>query len=231
MTALETPPGLPPRETLARPRRLSRRKKLIFGVLVLLVIGGIVAAGASKTAPKPEASPAAPALVAHGAVEPVAQATVASMNGGVVRSLRAQVGQTVDAGQVIAQISLPAQTETLVAPWTGTIMGLGVHRGDTIMPGAVVATMGDLSRYQVRTTDVDEYLIGQIRPGQQVSMTVEALDGRKLDGTVETVALAQQASGAGVTNYPVVIRLSVNDPDLRPSMTVRIVFSTREGPS
>jgi hypothetical protein len=96
------------------------------------------------------------------------------------------------------------------------------------MPGTVVAAIGDLSRYQVRTTDVDEYLIGQIEPSQQVSMTVEALDGRKLQGSVETVSLVQQqASSGSVANYPVVIQLSSNDPDLRPGMTVRVVFSPR----
>ena len=44
--------------------------------------------------------------------------------------------------------------------------------------------------------------------------------------TVDTVALTQQTSSAGVANYPVVIRLFANDPDLRPGMTVRITFSS-----
>jgi len=124
---------------------------------------------------------------------------------------------------------MPAQTEILMAPWRGTILGLNAHLGDTLMPGAVVATIGDLSRYQVRTTDVDEYLISQIQPDQQVSVTVEALDGRQLEGTVDTVGLAQQSSSAGVVNYPVVIRLFDIDPDVRPGMTVRIVFSPNRG--
>ncbi len=58
-------------------------------------------------------------------------------------------------------------------------------------------------------------------------MTVEALDGRKLQGTVETVALVRQVSSTGVANYPVVIQLAENDRDLRPGMTVRVVFSPR----
>ena len=45
----------------------------------------------------------------------------------------------------------------LVAPWRGTITDIPVHVGDTVPVGAVVASMGDLSRLQVETTDVDEF--------------------------------------------------------------------------
>ncbi len=232
MTALETRPktetksGKDGRTTL--PKRSHRRRNILLGVLaIVVVVAAIVAVAGAKTPPKPVAAPAPPALSAHGVVEPVAQATIATINGGVVRSLAVRVGQNVGEQQMIAEVATAAQTETLVAPWAGTIMGLNVQRGDTVMPGAVVATIGDLSRYQVRTTDVDEYLIAQIQAGQPVSMTVEALDGRKLEGIVDSVALVQQTSNSGVTNYPVIIRLSDNDQDLRPGMTVRVVFSPK----
>ena len=217
-----------------RRRPSSRRRTLLFaGVFAVLVIGiaALAAVRAGRSAPPPPTPTAAVTLSAHGTIEPVAQATIATMNGGVVRSLSVKVGETVGSQQEVAAISTPAQTEILVAPWAGTIMGLSAHLGDTLMPGAVVATIGDLSRYQVVTNDVDEYLIGQIQPGQQVTMTVEALDGRKLVGIVDTVALVQQTSSAGVANYPVVIRLVGSDPDLRPGMTVRIVFSPKVGSS
>lgn len=232
MTALETR-SIPETRAAAPRRRLSvSRRTVVFGVLALaIVVAGLAAAGANSSAPKPVAPPAAPALMAHGTIEPVAKATIATLNGGVVRALRVQVGQTVDAGQAVATLATPAGTEVLVAPWRGTVMGLDARLGDTLMPGAVVATLGDLSRYQVETTDVDEYLIGQIEPNQLVTVTVEALDGRKLEGVVDTVALAQRTSIGGVVNYPVVIRLVDSDPNMRPGMTVRILFSPRGGAS
>jgi multidrug efflux pump subunit AcrA (membrane-fusion protein) len=201
---------------------------MLLGGAVLVLAAGIawwIATSANNTptvAPTPTTTVV---LSAHGAVQPVSHATIATMSGGVVRVLSARVGEDVGNQQEIAEISAPTQTEILVAPWRGTIMGLNVHVGDTVMPGAVIATIGDLSRYQVETTDVDEYLIGQIHPNQPVTMTVEALGGRRLAGTVDTVALSQQTTNSGVANYPVVIRLFANDPDLRPGMTVRIVFS------
>ena len=228
MIPIETRPPMLKKDAAPRRQPSSRRRTLLFaGVFAVLVVAivALAAMRAGRSAPPPPTPAAAVTLSAHGTIEPVAQATVATVNGGVVRSLSVKVGDSVHAQQEIAQISIPAQTEILVAPWAGTVMGLSAHLGDTLMPGAVVATIGDLSRYQVETYDVDEYLISQIYPGQQVTMTVEALDGRKLTGTVDTVALVQQTSSAGVSNYPVVIRLNSSDPDLRPGMTVRVVFS------
>lgn len=231
MTALETRPKPETRGTTRRARTFVSRRVIVVGILAVLVIAvvGLASAGGNKAAPKAVAPPAPAALSAHGTLEPVAKATIATMTGGVVRTLRVQVGQVVEEGQAIAQVGTSAQTEVLVAPWRGTVMGLGARLGDTLMPGAVVATIGDLSRYQVETTDVDEYLISQLYPDQQATITVEALDGRKLGGAVDTVSLAQRNS-SGVTNYPVVIRLLGSDSDIRPGMTVRIVFSPRTAP-
>lgn len=230
MTAIEIRPKAETRGAAPRRRPSVSRRLLVFGVLaaVILVVASLAVAKMNTPAPTPAAPAAPPALTAHGTMEPAARATIATLNGGVVRALRVRVGQAVEAGQVVAQVSTPVQTEMLVSPWRGTVMGLDARLGDTIMPGAVVATIGDLSLYRVETTDVDEYLISQIRPDQLVTLTVEALDGRKLQGVVETVALAQRTSG-GVENYPVVIRLNSQDPDVRPGMSVRVEFASGMG--
>lgn len=212
-----------PRRTESRGRR---RVRLLLGLVALLVvIGGVSWAVAAWATPTPKPTPVASpqALTAHGVVQPVARASIATLGGGVVSQLLVQVGQTVDAQQVVAQVTASGGAEMLVAPWRGTVTGIDVHLGDTILPGTVVATIGDLSRYQVETTDVDEYLIGHIRPNQAVTMTVEALDGLELRGFVQSVSLQQQTT-AGVGNYPVVIDLRGPLPDLRPGMTVRITF-------
>jgi len=230
MTAIGIRPKAETRGAIPRRRPSVSRRLLVFGALaaVVLVVASLAVAKMNTPAPAPAAPAAPPALTAHGTIEPAARATIATISGGVVRALRVQVGQAVEGGQVVAQVSTPVQTEMLVAPWGGTVMGLEARLGDTIMPGAVVATIGDLSLYRVETTDVDEYLISQIRPDQLVTLTVEALDGRKLQGVVETVALAQRTSG-GVVNYPVVIRLNSQDPDVRPGMSVRVQFASGRG--
>ena len=87
-----------------------------------------------------------------------------------------------------------------------------------------MATIGNLSRYQVETTDVDEYLIGRLYAGQAVTMTITALDGLQLSGFVRTVSFQQRHSTSG-DNYLVVIDPTGSSRDLRPGMTVRITFA------
>jgi multidrug efflux pump subunit AcrA (membrane-fusion protein) len=201
---------------------------LITGIIATVALGVIILTQNPKKAePAPVTATPAPVLAARGSIEPVARANIATLTGGVVRNLPVRVGQILDFGQTVAEISTPAQIEILQAPWRGTIIGLNARLGDTLMAGAVVASIADLVRYQVETNDVDEYIISQIQPGQTASVSVDALDGRKLQGSVDTVALDRQTSTAGVIHYPVVIRLLDSDPELRPGMAVRVVFSAR----
>jgi multidrug efflux pump subunit AcrA (membrane-fusion protein) len=196
----------------------------VIGVVLLIAVAIWITSTLTAAAPKPVTVATPQALTAHGVVEPVAQASIATLRGGVVRQLPVQVGQTADAQQEVARIDQADVTEVLVAPWRGTVMGINVHIGDTIMAGTVVMTMGDLSAYQVETTDVDEYLIGHIKPNQAVTMTVEAVDRLQLRGFVRSVALQQRQSAEGLRNYPVVIALGSPNASLRPGMTVRITF-------
>ncbi|MBI2322532.1 MAG: HlyD family efflux transporter periplasmic adaptor subunit, partial [Chloroflexi bacterium] len=136
-----------------------------------------------------------------------------------------EVGEAVREQQEIARVRGPGGTEVLVAPWDGTITSLPVQVGDTVLPGALIATVGDLSRLQVETTDVDEFIIAYVRRGQAVTLSVDALDGRLLRGRVRSVALEPQRSAEGDEHYPVVIDLAEIPVELRPGMTVRVNFS------
>jgi multidrug resistance efflux pump len=104
------------------------------------------------------------------------------------------------------------------------VTGLLAHTGDTLVPGAGVVMVADLTRLQVETNDVDEFLIGHVRPGQSVSMQIDALDRRDVSGKVQSVALQPQTTPGGDQQYPVTIDLGGAPPDLRPGMSVRITF-------
>ena len=54
---------------------------------------------------------------------------------------------------------------------------------------------------------------------------VDALDGRRLLGTVRTVAPVPQLTAAGDEQYPVVIEPQGSPADLRAGMTVRVEFA------
>jgi multidrug efflux pump subunit AcrA (membrane-fusion protein) len=190
--------------------------------LLLLVAGGLVAQQRAA-APVAETSSTTPQLVARGLVRPVAQARVGTLTGGVVRRLAVVVGDAVEEEQEIARVRTADGTvEVLTAPWRGTITTVPVHLGDTIQAGTVVATVGDLSRLQVETTDVDEFLIARVRRGQRLTLTVDALDGRELEGYVQSAALELQPIGTGDEHYPVVLDLVSVPAELRPGMVVRV---------
>ena len=102
--------------------------------------------------------------------------------------------------------------------------GIVAHVGDTLVAGATVVTVADLSRLHVETTDVDEFLISHVHPGDAVAVEVEALDRRQLTGRVQTVGLQPQTNSAGDQQYPVTIDLGGSLVDLRPGMSVRITL-------
>ena len=91
--------------------------------------------------------------------------------------------------------------------------------------GSVVATVGDLSRLQVATRDVDEFLIKEVQPGQPVTLTVDALDGRVLRGVVRATALQPEPGTTGDEHYPVVVDLVDWAPQMRLGMSVRVNFA------
>ena len=135
-------------------------------------------------------------------IRPIAQARIGSASGGSVSGLSVREGDTVQSHQEIARVSGPTGTEVLVAPWAGTITAVPVERGATVAPGGAVATIGDLSRLRVETTDVDEYLVDQIRRGQAVLLRVDALDQRTIQGFVRSVALEPQLGHRRVRALP-----------------------------
>jgi len=195
--------------------------------VVLLALVGVVAMNA-LTRPTPALvaapTPTAARLVAHGTIAPVSQARVGTLAGGVLSEVSVNVGQQVAAQQELARVRGPSSTEQLVAPFAGTITGVLAHTGDTLVPGAGVLLVADLTRLQVETTDVDEFLIGHVRPGQTVALSIDALDRRELTGRILTVALQPQTNATGDQHYPVTIDLGGTTPDLRPGMSVRITF-------
>jgi hypothetical protein len=234
MTTIDLPPtpGAVQRNgaTAARRSRWRRLPRFVrwggplLGLLLVLFV--VMRLGApSSTGTASEATPVAvsPKLVAHGVVQPVSQARVGTLTGGVLLSVSVTVGQSVEPQSELARVRGPSDVEVLTAPFAGTVTGLVAHVGDTLVAGASVITIADLARLQVETTDVDEFLISHVRPGDAVILEVEALDRRPLNGHVQTVGLQPQTNSAGDQQYPVTIDLG-SQADLRPGMTVRVTL-------
>jgi multidrug efflux pump subunit AcrA (membrane-fusion protein) len=207
--------------------RALRWGLIALGVLLVIVIVLVLVARQPPTASaptEPAPTPVASRLIAHGIVQPVNQARVGTLGGGVLLGLSVAIGDRVEAQQELARVRGQADVEVLKAPFSGTVTGALAHTGDTLLPGAGVVLVADLSRLEVDTTDVDEFLVGHVHPGQTVTLEVEALDRREITARVATVALQPQTTPGGDQHYPVTIDLGGTPPDLRPGMSVRITL-------
>lgn len=164
-------------------------------------------------------------MIARGEVRPDSEATVRSLVSGVVTSLSVDIGTTVLDNQEIARVRAPdGSIQVVTAPWRGTVTNLPVHNGDSVTAGSTIAAIGDVSRLRVETEDVDKFLVTQVRPGQEVIVAIDAIEGRELHGRVRAVALRSEKTDEGDDHYPVTVDLDWAPPALRPGMTVRVNF-------
>lgn len=109
---------------------------------------------------------------------------------------------------------------TLVAPFDGTVAAVDISPAETVVPGQVVLTLGDLSVFQVETTDLSERDAPRVQVGQQASVDVPAL-GEQIDGSVVEVARVASTVG-GDAVFKVVIQLDSQPQGLLWGMTTTV---------
>jgi HlyD family secretion protein len=124
---------------------------------------------------------------------------------------------------------------TIRAPITGTVLTRSVEPGTIIASatgnvsgGTTMFTMADLSSMQVNVR-VDETDVGQVKPGQPVSVTVQAYPDRKFEGQVlkiEPQAVVEQ----NVTLFPVLVQLANPDGLLKPGMNAEVSVQVTNRP-
>ena len=123
----------------------------------------------------------------------------------------------------------------VTAPVMGTIIEKPVSLGQVIQSGTstagggtTIVKMADLTKVRARAL-VNETDIGQVRPGFEATVTVDAFPDRQFRGTVEKIepqAVVQQ----NVTMFPVLVSLDNREGLLMPGMNgeVAIVAERRE---
>ena len=112
---------------------------------------------------------------------------------------------------------------TVSASVAGTILEKSVSLGQVITSatssasgGTTLLKMADLNKVRVRAL-FNETDIGQVRPGQNATVTVDAYPDRRFQGTVEKIepqAVIQQ----NVTMFPVLVALDNREGFLKPGM-------------
>lgn len=120
----------------------------------------------------------------------------------------------------LEQADLQVQYTRLSAPTSGAIAQVNVEVNENVQAGqsVVVMTSGDQPEVQVA---VPEQLIARIRIGDTVAVTFDALPGRRFDAVVREVGVAATQAA---TTFPVTVRLTEDNADVRPGMAAEVTF-------
>jgi len=119
---------------------------------------------------------------------------------------------------------------TISSPVDGVIVSRDVDVGQTVAASLSAPTLytiaKDLTEMQLEAA-VDEADIGQVRPGQIATFTVDAYPSRRFEGRVHQIRLAPQIV-QNVVTYTVVILVPNPEKILLPGMTANVSILVEE---
>jgi len=105
----------------------------------------------------------------------------------------------------------------LEAPYSGVITELLVQTGDYINSGQSVATLIDNSSYEVKA-NIDESDLADLKIGQDVEISMEALPGQQLTGKLTEIS-SQAVSNSGVVTIPITILIDEIFDSFKPGLS------------
>lgn len=126
----------------------------------------------------------------------------------------------VDAAQATINLS------RLTAPFSATVTESIPLSGDQVAAGAVAFRLDDLSSLLV-DVEVSEVDINNVKIGQPVTLTFDAILGRQYQGEVVEVASIGSVV-SGVVNFKVTVELINIDERVKPGMTAAVDITIRE---
>ena len=113
---------------------------------------------------------------------------------------------------------------TIYAPIHGVILNRAIDQGQTVAASFSTPNLftiaNDLTRMHVEAA-IDEADIGQVKPGQPVSFTVDAYPTETFRGDIRQVRL-QPVVTSNVVTYTVIVNAPNPDKKLMPGMTANI---------
>ncbi len=160
------------------------------------------------------------------------------------RATLASARANIEAAEASLKANLTTRSRAVIrAPVTGVVLARRVEPGQTVVASFNSVTLfviaEDLSEMQLRVA-IDEADVGQVKPGQSATFTVDAYPGKRFPARLQRVNLASKgtvegsssgsaassASGNSVVSYEA--QLDVDNPEglLRPGMTATATIET-----
>ncbi|MER8519102.1 HlyD family secretion protein [Mesorhizobium sp. M0643] len=128
-----------------------------------------------------------------------AQIAAAQANIGVLQAQRAESASTLASLQLAHDRAVRDLSFTVLrAPYDGVIGNRSVEQGDLISPGQKLAVIVPMDKLYI-VANFKETQLARLVPGEKVRVSVDAIDGQDIEGTVSSLA---PASGAVFSLLP-----------------------------
>jgi multidrug efflux pump subunit AcrA (membrane-fusion protein) len=111
------------------------------------------------------------------------------------------------------------------APFSGVIVEIYANNYENLTPGQPVFLLADLTKMQVVTIDLNEVDAARLKPDDHAFITIDALPGVTLEGTIERIA--EKASGGSGVYYTAVIDIPEIPDGVRWKMSAFVEFKPK----
>ena len=127
-------------------------------------------------------------------------------------SLRQELlARNVDAAQsTVSQAARRLDDATLTAPWDGFVSKVEIEKGDKVEASALAVELVNTNIVEIDGS-VDEIDVLRIELGSEAAVTLDALGGRELAGSVSFIDAAASDGNQGIVSVPVKVRLDMPD--------------------
>jgi multidrug resistance efflux pump len=109
------------------------------------------------------------------------------------------------------------------APFPGVITNLDLKVGEFAASGKTIVTLADDSQWLVKTTDLTEIDVVNVKEGQAATVTFDALPGKEFKGNVLSIG-QNYSENQGDVVYEATILLTEANPAMRWGMTTEVNF-------
>jgi HlyD family secretion protein len=116
----------------------------------------------------------------------------------------------------------------LVAPAGGTVLTVDSAPGSLVGSGTAIITLLDIADLHFETNNLSERDLAQIRPGQEVMITLKAYPNETLNGRVLRVDPVAEGDIGDAAIFTVIIDLEESDLALLPGMTGRVEIRSED---
>ena len=110
----------------------------------------------------------------------------------------------------------------LLAPFAGTVTEVDIDTGDLVNSGDTAFRIDDLANLYI-DLQISEVDLASLKVGQEATVEFDAIPDRSYSGEVTEIGMVGAVSN-GVVNYPVIVRITDADDDIRPGMTASVTI-------